>query len=93
MSMTDHNATITSDQIRISIEVGADYPMTETLASLLQQVQAEVSDDEVSGFAMDFMQLRPPTGSDFLTITMANTKGAGRGINRSFQDAVSAFVR
>ncbi|MEZ5225857.1 MAG: hypothetical protein R2710_04090 [Acidimicrobiales bacterium] len=45
--MTDNNATIASDQIRISIEIGADYAMSDTLASLLQQVQAEVSDDEV----------------------------------------------
>jgi len=39
--------------------------------------QAEVPDDDGSGFAMDFMQLRPPTGSDFLTTKMANTERAG----------------
>jgi len=50
--MTDNDATVSSDQIRISIEVGADYAMSDALASLLQQVQGEVSDDEVSGHGM-----------------------------------------
>ncbi|MEZ5379610.1 MAG: hypothetical protein R2733_24125 [Acidimicrobiales bacterium] len=81
--MTDNNATIASDQIRISIEIGADYAMSDTLASLLQQVQAEVSDDEVSGFAMDFMNLKPRTGLDYLTITMENVKVAGYTENDS----------
>jgi hypothetical protein len=75
--MTNDSATITSDQIRISIEIGADYDMSDTLASLLQQVQAEISDDEVGGFAMDFLNLKPPTGSDYLIITMENLRDAG----------------
>ncbi len=77
--MTDNNASITSDQIRISIEIGGDYAMSDTLASLLQQVQAEVSDDEVSGYAMDFLNLKPRTSSDYLIITMENLKGASYG--------------
>ncbi len=74
--MTDDKTTIASDQIRISIEVGPDYAMSDTLTSLLQQVQAEVSDDEVSGYAMDFLNLKPRTSSDYLIITMENQKAA-----------------
>ncbi len=81
--MSDNNPTITSDQIRISIEIGPDYAMSETLASLLQQVQAEVSDDEVSGYAMDFMNLKPRPSSDYLIITMENLKVASYTENDS----------
>ncbi len=75
--MTNDDITLASDQIRISVEIGADYAMSETLASLLQQVQAEVSDDDVSGYGIDFLKLGPPTGERYYRYELTNVRIAG----------------
>lgn len=68
---------LSPDQIRITIEMGADYQPSERLASLLGELQAEISDDEVSGYALDFMNLQRPDTSGYLTITMENLRYFG----------------
>lgn len=69
-----NDETIAADQIRISIEMGPEYEITDRVASLLQELQAEISDDDVSGYSLDFMKLRAPTSSDYLIITMENLR-------------------
>lgn len=69
-----NDETLAADQIRVSIEMGPEYEVTEGVASLLQELQAEISDDDVSGYSLDFMKLRTPTSLDYLTITMTNVR-------------------
>ena len=69
-----NEGSLASDQIRITIEMGADYELSDRAATLLQELQGEISDADVSGYALDFMNLQRPTSSDYLIITMENVR-------------------